>query len=143
MAKGIFEILEETEKKKTQKEKIEYLQSHGDNNTLKEVLGYTFFPPIKWRLPPGTPPYTPCDPVNAETFLYQELRRLYLFTEAGPDMHAFKREALYIEFLESIHPEDAKIVLSMREKKLPYKGITENLIKKAFPGLIDEEVQEV
>jgi hypothetical protein len=46
--------------------------------------------------------------------------------------------------LESVHPKDALILLAMKEKKLPYKGITKALIQKAFPGLVDdEEVQEV
>jgi hypothetical protein len=46
--------------------------------------------------------------------------------------------------LESVHPKDALILLAMKEKKLPYKGLTKSVIAKAFPGLVeDEEVQEV
>ena len=143
MAKAIFEILEETEKKKSQADKVSYLQQYADNNVLKTILAGAFYPGIKWSLPPGEPPYKPCDPVNAESFLYQEARRLYIFCEGGPAMSNLKREALFIELLESVHPNDAKIILSMKDKKLPYKGITSTLVKKAFPGLIDEEVQEV
>jgi len=35
--------------------------------------------------------------------------------------------------LESIHPEDAKLMLSVKDKKLPYKGITTKLVQEAFP----------
>lgn len=143
MPKAIYEILEETSKKESQKDKVSHLQQFGENNVLKTILQGAYWSGIKWNLPPGEPPYTPCDPVNAEGFLYQEVRRLYIFTDAGPNMPDMKRERLFIEMLESVHPEDAKILLAMKDKKLPYKGITANLIKKAFPGLIDEEVQEV
>lgn len=140
MPTAIYEILEQTSKKKSDKEKVEFLQNFADNATLQTILAGAYYPGIKWNLPPGEPPFTPCDPVNAESFLYQEAKRLYLFCEGGPNMSSLKRESLFIELLESIHPEDAKVVLAMKEKKLPYKGVTATLIKKAFPGLIDEEV---
>lgn len=143
MPTAIYEILEQTSKKKTEKEKVEFLQSFADNATLQTILAGAFYPGIKWNLPPGEPPYKPCDPVNAESFLYQEAKRLYIFCEGGPNLTNLKREALFIELLESVHPEDAKVILAMKEKKLPYTGITPTLVKKAFPGLIDEEVQEV
>jgi hypothetical protein len=144
MQLAIFEILEAASKLKTDDEKIQYLRKHEDNNVLKTILAGAFYQGIKWNLPPGEPPYRPCDPVNAENFLYGEARRLYLFCEGGPEMSNLRRESLFIELLESVHPLDALILLSMKEKKLPYEGITKSLISKAFPGLIeDEEVQEV
>lgn len=144
MQKAIFEILEEASEKKTEKEKINYLRQFEDNNVLKTVLAGAFYEGIKWNLPPGEPPYRPCDPVNAESFLYGEARRLYLFCEGGPELTNLRRESLFIEMLESVHPKDALILLAMKEKKLPYKGITKSIISKAFPGLIEnEEVQEV
>jgi hypothetical protein len=135
MPTAIYEILEQTSKKKTEKEKVEFLQNFADNVTLQTILVGAFYPGVKWDLPPGEPPYKPCDPVNAESFLYQEARRLYLFCEGGANLSNLKREALFIELLESVHPEDAKVILAMKEKKLPY-GITAKLIKKAFPGLL-------
>lgn len=144
MQKAIFEILEEASEKKTEKEKIKYLRQFEDNTVLKTVLAGAFYEGIKWNLPPGEPPYRPCDPVNAESFLYGEARRLYLFCEGGPELTNLRRESLFIEMLESVHPKDAMILLAMKEKKLPYKGITKSIISKAFPGLIEnEEVQEV
>jgi hypothetical protein len=142
MPTAIFEILEQTSKQKTEKQKVEYLLNFADNATLQTILAGAFYSGVKWNLPPGEPPYKPCDPVNAESFLYQEAKRLYIFCEGGPQMSNLKRETLFIEFLESVHPEDAKVILAMKEKKLPY-GITRTLVKEAFPGLVDEEVQEV
>jgi hypothetical protein len=144
MPVAIFEIFENTEKLKTEAQRVEYLSQFRDNTTLQTILVGAFFPGVQWNLPPGEPPFTPCDPVNAEGFLYQESRRLYLFCVGGPDMSNLKRESLFIEMLESVHPKDAQILLAMKEKKLPYKAITKTLVQKAFPGLIDnEEDQEV
>ena len=50
-------------------------------------------------------------------------------------MPAFKREKIYIGLLESIHPEDAKVVINMVNRKRPAPGITENIVKEAFPSL--------
>ena len=71
--------------------------------------------------------------------LMSEARRLYLFIRGGnPNLTKIKREALYIELLESIHPEDAKLLISIKDKKIPYKGITLKIIKEAFPILIED-----
>ena len=47
-----------------------------------------------------------------------------------------KREKIYIGLLEAIHPEDAKVVINMVNRKKPAKGITEKVVKEAFPSLI-------
>jgi hypothetical protein len=144
MQKAIFEILQEASEKKTEQEKIDSLRQHEDNNVLKTILAGAFYDGVKWNLPPGEPPYKPCDPVNAENFLYGETKRLYLFCEGGPPLTNLRRETLFVEMLESVHPKDALILIAMKEKKLPYKGITKALVQKAFPGFLDdEEVQEV
>lgn len=137
---AIYEILENTSKKKTEKEKIQYLQEHADNATLQTILVGAFYPDVRWALPPGAPPYTPCDPVNAESFLYTQAKRLYIFAEGGSNLNNLRREALFIELLESVHPKDAEVILAMKDKTLPY-GITPQLIGKAFPGLLNNEEQ--
>ena len=48
-----------------------------------------------------------------------------------------KRERLFIELLESIHPKDADLVVSMIAKK-SIKGINRKLIDEAFPGLLKD-----
>jgi len=43
---------------------------------------------------------------------------------------------MFIEICESVHPEDARILVSMINKKPPVKGLTEKLVKEAYPDLI-------
>lgn len=47
----------------------------------------------------------------------------------------YKRESMFIQLLEGIHPEDAKIVLQVKDKK-PFKGISAAVVKEAFPSIL-------
>jgi len=51
-------------------------------------------------------------------------------------MSTLKRERICIELLESIHPEDAELVVSMINKKPFGGGITPKLVNEAFPNLV-------
>ncbi|NDB83826.1 MAG: hypothetical protein EB127_14045, partial [Alphaproteobacteria bacterium] len=62
------------------------------------------------------------------------------FLEGGNnDLTKLKREQLFIGLLESLDKEDAKLLCAVKDKKLPYKGITQQVVKDAFPGLIQEK----
>ena len=140
MRLGIFQVLEHASQLKSTEDKINFLRTNG-SPALHQILKYAFDPSIVWDLPKGAPPYTPCIYPAQEMRLFAEARRLYLFLKGGnPNLSKLKREALYIELLESIHPEDAKLLVDVKDKKIPYKGITAKLVKEAFPGLIEEQV---
>ena len=139
MTKTCYEILEWCSKGKTRKDKIARLHKNS-GPMLKTILGYTFDPNVKWLLPKGNPPYkeTP-EGLEVHGALTSELRRMYLFvdgpTETQQKLKQQRREALFIELLESVHRDDAKLLLSMKERKLPVKGITRKLVAEAFPNL--------
>ena len=52
-------------------------------------------------------------------------------------MSALKREGLFIGLLESVHPEDAKLVINMINKK-KITGISRPVIDEAFPKLLQD-----
>jgi hypothetical protein len=133
----ISNVLSETESKETRKEKINYLQKHRDNKVLRELLRYVFDSEVTFALPEGSPPYEPNQFAEPhDSGLYRELRKFYLFIEpVNPNVHQVKRESLFIDLLESLHPDEAKLVCAVKDKKLPYKGITKKLVKDAFPDL--------
>ena len=138
MAISLVNILEDVAKAKNKKEKKEVLLKHGDNGALKEILKYTYDPNIKFLLPPGNPPYkSVVDETENPTYLYGLVRKLYLFVEGGnPNLKSQRREYLFIELLESIHPKEAEILLQVKDKKLKCNGLTYNLVKETFPRLI-------
>lgn len=133
----VSKILETASKTKGRKNKIEFLRSHRPNQTMLTIFRHAFDPVLRFHLPEGEPPYTPGDPDLTENGLYQNARKLKLFTKDGkPGLSDLRREVLFVEFLETIHPEDAKLILGVKDGKLPYKTLTEALIREAYPALL-------
>jgi hypothetical protein len=133
--KSIAWILDFTSKLPNEEEQIKCLQAN-DNSAIRTILKFCFDPNIKWLLPEGDAPYKPCEYPNMDNMLYTEARRLYLFVEGGNNnLTTLKRESMFVELLQSITPEDAKLLISIKDKKLPYKGLTAKTVQKAYPGL--------
>ena len=139
--RSIFELLEEVSQCKKTVDKVQRLRE-VDNVSLRGILRYAFDPAIKFDLPRGDPPFKPCPYLDQESRLYSEVRRLYLFCEGGhPGLTSIRRESLYIQLLESIDPKDAKLINCVKDKKLPFKGITANIVREAFPDLLPVQEQ--
>lgn len=136
MRKGIAEILKLASEENTIDKRAEVLKKH-DSTTLRTILKYAFDKDTKFLLPEGKPPFKPCDYPGQQGNLYGEMKRMYLFLEGGnPNLTPIRREFLFIQLLENLDPEDAELMCHVKDKKLPYKGITSNTVKKAFPELI-------
>jgi hypothetical protein len=41
---------------------------------------------------------------------------------------------MFIEMLEAVDFDDAKLLVAVKEKKLPFKTITKKLVMEAFPN---------
>ena len=103
---------------------------------LKTLLKYTYHKDVKFDLPEGDPPYKEMEtPENmGHNRLPREMRKFqYFFKESN--LNTIKREKLFIELLETVSPEEAKLVLMVKNKKLTYKGITRKLVEEALPEL--------
>ena len=139
MAKlSIYNTLQKCCEFETREDKINALRANG-SPALYAVLKHMFDPNIKFLLPKGNPPYTPLE-FDEPGRLYVEARKFYLFVEGGHDtINQIKRESLFISLLENINKEEAELVLAMKDKKSPIKGLTKNLVATAFPGLIPDE----
>ena len=136
----VFEMVEEFSKAKNKNSRVKILTKYGDVRAFTDILRGTFDDSLEFNLPEGKPPYTP----NIEESIPSTLLKLHknfgLFVKGGPgkDMPAYRREFKFIELLESIHPKDADLVLSMVAKKPPVKFLTKKLVQEAFPDLIRE-----
>ena len=112
----------------------------NDSPALRAILKYAYDPKVKFILPEGAPPYKQNQLPDLQSVLYSELRKLYLFVEGGnPNLKQTRREYLFIQLLENLDKEDAELIVAVKDKKIPYKGITAKLVKEAFPGLIVEQ----
>lgn len=135
MKKSIYNILKECAEPKAVKDKVELLQKNA-SPVLLTILKHAFDPNIKFLLPDSDPPYKPCEFLDQEGRLYSEARKLYLFVEGGnPSLTKFKREMLFIQFIEGLDKDDAKLMLAVKDKKLPFKSLTADVVLKAFPNL--------
>ena len=138
MVKFIYEVLEEVAKKRTKSEKVNILKQN-ESWALKDILRGSFDSKVVWNLPGGQPPYTPNEGHNAPTNLLRENIKFKYFVKGGPGdkLGTLKRENLFIGLIESIHPEDAKLVVDMMNKVKP-KHLTRPIVQEAFPGLLKD-----
>ena len=132
----VSEILDKVSKLKTKKEKVAWLKHHNSDG-LRMVIKSSFDPELNWLLPEGDVPFNRNDaPEGTEhTDLHTEAKKLYHFIEGGNyDITQGKRENLFIQMLEGLHQDEAKILLGMKSKTLNkmYKGLTESVVKEAF-----------
>ena len=130
------EILEKVAKLKTKKDKVEYLQKYN-TDALRMVIKSSFDPKIEWALPEGDVPYTPNEaPEGTEhTVLSQEARTLFNFIKGGNgQLTQNKRETMFVQMLEGLHADEAKLIVAAKDKKLHqvYKGLSANVVKEAF-----------
>lgn len=107
-----------------------------DHIALRIILQYAFHPRIVWRLPPGRPPFTPNPYPDQEGVLLQSARKLYLYVEGGnPALTNEKCQILFTSMLESVGRDDAELLIAIKDKKLPWPGITKEMVEEAFPDL--------
>jgi|TARA_B100002052_G_C15620486_1_gene479462 hypothetical protein len=130
------EIFEKVGKLKTKKQKVSYLQEQN-TESLRMVIKSSFDPKIEWLLPDGPVPYVPNDaPEGTEhTDLAWEARKLYNFVKGGNGaLSQNKREAMFVQLLEGLHPNEAEILVAAKDKSLHkmYKGLSANVVKEAF-----------
>lgn len=133
---SVYEILENVDKEKTKAKKIKLLQEHRNVNAVKVILDFTFNPNWKWLLPEGNPPYNSSPKEHdLQHVLKADFRKLQYFvnTKEGAAIKPLRRETMFIEMLESVDFYDAKLLLSIKEKKMPFKSITKKLVMEAFP----------
>ena len=140
---GIAEFLDRVSKISSRKEQVATLRS-GHNRALENIIDLCFNPNLKFLLPPGKPPYKPQPKEqDLQGMLYNQTRKFGVFLASGPypQMKPTQREAQFIQFLESIDVDDASLVCAVKDKKMPYKGITVKLFEEAWPTLASSWVE--
>ena len=120
MSKYLIEILEDANADVTT------LEKHKGNQALRMLFEHAFIPEKKFELPEGAPPFKPdAAPLGmTPTNFTQEMRRLYIFTPARP-LPKIRKEALFVQLLETIHPSEAKLLIAIKDQTLHklYKNI--------------------
>ena len=134
----LTEILQKVSSAKTKKEKIDLLQEYNSQG-LRSLLIINYDESLKFLLPEGEVPFTPNDaPAGTEhTRLTQEYKGLYRFFKGGDaSIKGMRREQLFVQLLEGLHADEAKMLVSACNKDLQSKyRITKAVVAEAFPAI--------
>ena len=134
----IHEILELASKQRAKAKKVEILQQY-ENDALKTIFIWNFDETVISVLPVGEVPFNKNEvPVGTDhTSLRREYKHLYNFVKGGNDgLSGLRRETMFIQMLEGLHPEEAEILCLCKDKRLEDKyKITYDVVKQAFPDI--------
>ena len=134
----IHEVLALVDKQRTKAKKIEILEEYS-SDALKAILIWNFDQTVVSMIPEGTVPYNKNEvPVGTDhTSLRREWKNLYHFVKGGNDkISAIRRETMFIQMLEGLHPEESEIVCLVKDKALEDKyNITYDVVRKAYPDI--------
>tara|TARA_R100001510_G_scaffold56976_1_gene63683 strand:- start:2172 stop:2642 length:471 start_codon:yes stop_codon:yes gene_type:complete len=134
----IHEILELASKQRSKAKKVEVLQKY-ETDALKSIFIWNFDETVISVIPSGEVPYNKNEvPVGTDhTSLRREWKHLYNFVKGGNDgLSTIRRETMFIQMLEGLHPEEAEIICLVKDKKLADKyKITYDVVKQAYPDI--------
>lgn len=159
------EILELVSKQKSNVKKIEVLTKYR-NPALTSILIWNFDESIISLLPPGEVPYSRVEEQSSfndtlsssltkenktegysrsdefirerHTSIRNEYERFYNFLQGGnPELSSLRRETMFIQMLEGLHPLEAEIMCLVKDKLLTNKyKITKDIISQAYPDIV-------
>jgi hypothetical protein len=134
----VHEILEYISKKKSKIAKIEALKEYR-NDALVSILIWNFDETVVSMIPEGDVPFTPNEsPLGTDhTSLRREGKNLYHFVKGGNDtLNGIRRETMFIQMLEGLHPSEARIVILAKDKRLSNEyAVTYDQVKEAYPDI--------
>lgn len=157
-----FEVLQLVSKQRSKDKKVEILKEYEDPS-LKAIFIWNFDESVISLLPPGDVPYFGDNTVKTSTIseriedavskmgngasigavdqkystIKKEYTKFYNFIKGGNDsMNGIKRENIFINILEGIHPLEAEILCLVKDKKLQEKyNITKEIVSEAYPDI--------
>ena len=134
----VHEIFELVSKQRSKAKKVEVLKEQRCD-ALTALLIWNFDDSIISLLPEGEVPYEKNEvPVGTDhTSLRKEWKNLYHFGKGGNDsLSKTRRESMFIQILEGLHPHEADVLCLVKDKKLAaqYK-ITRDVVEQAYPDI--------
>ena len=134
----LSEILALVSKQKTKAKKIQILKEN-ESMHIKSVLIWNFDTSVESAIPEGEVPFKKNEaPAGTEhTYLAHEWKMLYNFVKGGNDiLRPVKREQLFLQLLEGLHPDEAEIICLVKDKNLKKKyKLTRAVVEEAFPDI--------
>ena len=134
----LFEILDLVGEQRTKAKRVEVLKEY-ETDSLKTIFIWNFDDTVVSLLPEGHVPYKENEvPVGTDhTSLRREYKQLYHFVKGGNDsLSSLRRETMFIQMLEGLHPREAEILCLTKDKDLSSKyKVTRDLVEQAYPDI--------
>ena len=134
----VHEIFAAVSAQRTSAKKVEILQRYNEN-FIKSVLIWNFDESILSDLPAGDVPLQPKENPDQRpsSNIRKEWNKLYNFVKGGNDaMNRLRKETMFINILESLHPGEAEVLILVKDKNLKTKyNITKELVSEAYPDI--------
>jgi hypothetical protein len=133
------EILEEFSTCTTKQERISVLKKY-DHPRFRTFLQAVFHPKIKFNV--DIPKYRPAEePAGMNyTYLDLEMPKLYRFVENHPSkpegLTKERQKQLLLVILESLHKDEAELMIKMFKKNIEVKFLTPTLVEEVFPNIL-------
>ena len=132
------EILELASNQKTDAKKVSILKEY-ECDILKSLFIWNFDDSIISLLPEGKVPYKPNEnPLGTDhSSLRREQRNLYMFVKGGNDqLSTIRRETIFIQMLEGLHPKEADIVIAVKDGNLEdMYDVPFEVVEEAYPDI--------
>ena len=132
----VHEILDYVGKQKSKVAKVQALKEYR-NDALVSILIWNFDKTVVSMIPEGEVPFKPNEsPLGTDhTSLRREAKNLYHFVKGGNDsLNGIRRETMFIQMLEGLHPDEANIIILAKDKRLSDEYvITYDEVKEAYP----------
>jgi hypothetical protein len=131
--RSIAEVVSKACELNAREEKIAWLRENN-SEAFRTIITVMYDKKYEWNIPnTSVPPYTPSPHVESHGMLHRQARKLRYFIKGfdGDNLHQYRREFLFIEMLESIDKDDAKLM----EKVLlqtPPAGLSADVINEAL-----------
>ena len=134
----VNEILDYVSSQKSKIAKVEALKEYR-NEALVSILIWNFDETVVSMIPEGDVPFTPNDSPEGtdHTSLRREQRNLYHFVKGGNDaLNNLRRESMFIQMLEGLHPNEARIVVLAKDGRLHEDySVTYDQVAEAYPDI--------
>ena len=159
-----FEVLALASKQRSNAKTIEVLKTY-EHDSLKAIFIWNFDETVLSLLPEGEVPYGDLNDQNVysgtlsenlsreagggesattqdlqgrgRTSLRREYQNLYHYVKGGNDtLSTIRREMMFINLLQGLHPKEAELICLVKDKKLQTKyKVTFDNVKEAFPDI--------
>lgn len=135
----ISEVLRKVNNAKTKAEKTELLLKYN-SQTLRSLFIWNFDESVFSALPEGDVPFTknPAPEGTDHILLENEGKKFFYFIKGASTISRSKREQIFLGMIESLHPDEAEVLILVKDKKLQkkYTRISKALIEETFPQIV-------